>query len=431
MTRFDHLGERLAREQDDLLEQSEAQTEVRERLADVDVRSLGLQRRQRRIAIGSGVGFLCAAAAVLVLVHPKPSLPASAPLALRIGSSDKLVPEGQFVEASASSDVALHFSDGSEFAVAEQGRARVVALTEHGAELLLESGSLHAQVRHREHSSWHIGAGPFGVHVTGTRFDVRWQPEQDAFQLQLIEGSVEITGCAFGDGYRVRAGQTVRASCHDEHLEVSSGPESAVHPQPSAAGSLKLDAEIKPEPSPAPRAAPEPAGAGGQTSLQSTMSTSRPRFEPDWQAFARKGHYVQALHAAQAQGLPALCQRTNLDQLSLLADVARYARDPSAEGMSLRLLRDRFHGTKRAAQAAFALGRLEFDSHGAYAEAAEWFRVYLREQPSGVLAREASGRLMEATERSGNAAAARELAGQYLHDYPEGPHTSLAHSLLD
>ncbi|MEY4579374.1 MAG: hypothetical protein RL701_4077, partial [Pseudomonadota bacterium] len=132
-----------------------------------------------------------------------------------------------------------------------------------------------------------------------------------------------------------------------------------------------------------------------------------------------------------ALGFEQECKQSNAEELSLLANVARYGQDSAGEAEALRWLRGRFHGTKQAAVAAFALGRLEFDNHAAYSEAAEWFRTYLREQPRGDLAREASGRLLEATQRMGDAAAARELAARYLKDYPQGPHAELARGLVN
>jgi outer membrane protein assembly factor BamD (BamD/ComL family) len=80
---------------------------------------------------------------------------------------------------------------------------------------------------------------------------------------------------------------------------------------------------------------------------------------------------------------------------------------------------------------AFTLGRIEYDDHRNYRDAARWFQSYLREEPSGGLAREASGRLIEAQKAAGDIAAARESAGAYLAKYPAGPHTGLAHAVLN
>jgi hypothetical protein len=123
------------------------------------------------------------------------------------------------------------------------------------------------------------------------------------------------------------------------------------------------------------------------------------------------------------------CQGASAERLARLADEARYAREFTDEAFALRLLRRRFAGTPPGALAAFALGRLEFDVHGNHRRAAEWFGTYLKEQPSGPLAREARGRLMEATLKAGELQRARALAQDYLEAYPGGPHAELARSL--
>jgi TolA-binding protein len=110
----------------------------------------------------------------------------------------------------------------------------------------------------------------------------------------------------------------------------------------------------------------------------------------------------------------------------LLGEVARHAGAGERAERAFRVLRERFQGTAEASFAAFALGRLQFDAYGSYASAARWFRVYLKEQPGGSFAREALGRLMEATSRAQNHSEAQRLARRYLQVYPAGPHAELA-----
>ena len=83
-----------------------------------------------------------------------------------------------------------------------------------------------------------------------------------------------------------------------------------------------------------------------------------------------------------------------------------------------------------AVTAAFHLGQLAFDGAHAYADAHRWFTAYLAERPGGALASEALGRTMEAEQRLGDLAAARETARRYLARYPAGAHANLANSLV-
>jgi hypothetical protein len=429
MTGFDRLGEQIAREQDALLERRNAQAEVRERLTQLDLdaaRSHGA--RPLWLWLGAGGTSLALAFAALVMLR----VPHAQTLAVKLVSTGESLPIGRFVEAPSAAEVGLQFSDGSHIEVAEGGRARLVGLKSTGADVSLESGLIHVKVQHRSDSEWHIGAGPFGVHVTGTRFDVRWKPEDDAFELTLREGQVEVSGCAFGPGYRMQAGQTVRASCHTSHFEVSSDNETSTVKTPTTptatAAATTAPEVVAPAATSEMAAASERVAAPKLAARPVANETRAPR-EADWLSLARAGRYAQALRMVRALGFDRECERARADELTMLANLARYGQDSDGEAKALQLVRERFRGTKQATRAAFALGRLEFDNHGAYAEAAEWFRTYLKEQPRGDLAREASGRLIEALQRSGDAAATREQAQRYLADYPDGPHAELARAL--
>jgi outer membrane protein assembly factor BamD (BamD/ComL family) len=72
---------------------------------------------------------------------------------------------------------------------------------------------------------------------------------------------------------------------------------------------------------------------------------------------------------------------------------------------------------------------MAYDERHDFRDSAAWFQTYLREEPRGTLAREASGRLMEAYRAAGNLAAARQAAEAYIAAYPEGPHAALARSI--
>ena len=455
---FDQLGEQLAREQDTLLAKHNVQAEVRARIAELDVgtlrKSVGTKATRRAGLIWAmGGAALAAAAVALIVLRGLPLDVHGKTLSVQVSETRSNVEVGQYVYVPPAKEVGLDFSDGSHIAVAEHSRVRLAALRTNGADVSLESGFMRVQVKHRSDTSWHISAGPFGVHVIGTRFDVRWKPEDDNFEVTLHEGKVELSGCAFSAGYRMVAGQTVRTACKNGRFAMESIDGSTA----AAAGSGSVEsfaglptteqaaaAEAQPEPS--IRKAPqvnEPVKVAPEAAAPATPPREKPAVDKpassegkntkdsrsDFRALARAGQYVEALRAAKAAGFEQQCARANARDLSLLATSARYAQDTASEAYALRLLRDRFRGTKDASIAAFALGRIEFDNHGAYAKAAEWFRTYLREQPRGDLTREALGRLLEATQHLGDRAQVRELAARYLSDHPDGPHAGLAQRL--
>jgi len=117
------------------------------------------------------------------------------------------------------------------------------------------------------------------------------------------------------------------------------------------------------------------------------------------------------------------------DDLLLLGDVARLSGDAGRALLAYERVRSRASGSEAAANAAFAMGRVDFDQREAYAEAARWFAAYRNERSSGPLARDATGRQMEALSRAGDAAAAARVADEYLRKYPNGPHAPLARTL--
>ena len=147
---------------------------------------------------------------------------------------------------------------------------------------------------------------------------------------------------------------------------------------------------------------------------------------PTWQELAKGGDYAGAVAGAREVGIARILVKAPSADLLTLAQAARFAGDTGLARRTLRAVRDRFTGSAAAAVATYDLGRLAFDTSGRYLEAAHWFSRYLREHPGGGLAREASGRLVEALDRSGDRRGAKEAARDYLMRYPNGPHAPLA-----
>jgi hypothetical protein len=146
---------------------------------------------------------------------------------------------------------------------------------------------------------------------------------------------------------------------------------------------------------------------------------------PEWQRLGKLGQFAVAYANASGVGIPNLSQTGSAQSLLTLAEVCRFSGHASEAMRVLTKLRQRFAGNEEAAVAAFQLGRLSSDGQ----LAASWFRSYLKERPGGELAREASGRLLEALDRAGDRAGAIAAAQNYLEQYPSGPHASFARRL--
>ena len=148
-----------------------------------------------------------------------------------------------------------------------------------------------------------------------------------------------------------------------------------------------------------------------------------------WKQLAQSEHYADALAAAEAENFDSVCRRASGHDLSLLANAARFAGSARRAEQAFRSVRSRFPSTHEAAMAAFTLGRIAYDDRHSYAEAAQWFESYLRDEPGGGLAREAAGRLIEASCR-GQHASCTQLGPDLPLEVPRGPHAALARSVM-
>lgn len=404
---LDRLGARVAALQDAWLER-EAPTDA---VRDGFLLRAGAARRARRmpllLAAALSLGALAGVGALLVphaLFEPSP---------VRAKVKEHAAGQDAFIHSTASERVPINFSDGSRITLEPSSRVRIAELRPNGATLAVESGGLEVAVKHQRGTDYRLRLGPFLVRVTGTRFKVRFSPDRDALNVTMTEGAVVVSGCALGDPRPLRAGESLTASCRDSHFEISRGE--AAQSTPS-------------EPAKLP---PTTAEGPASSSAERADVASAPRaVEPSWQALARAGQFEKALGSVAARGFAAECERAGVEDLGLLADMARLKNRPSDAIQALVALRRRFPRSDRAAVAAFNIARVEFDQRASYAEAARWFRTYLREQPAGPLVREAEGRLMEALYRSGDRAGAVRLAERYLASNPNGPHARVARSLL-
>lgn len=406
------LGEAVAREQDAWYPPKSLESvRVRLLLATPKRRS----RFKRLILLCASLAL--AAAVALLFVFDRDRLEARV--------AGRALEAGAYI-ASSSEGVPVDFSDGSRLKLAPGTRARLGELTHDGAHVVVEAGEVEASVVPRSRTRYRLSFGPFAVDVTGTKFAVSWDPARELLTLRLREGSVVVSGCQLGSGRPIMAGETLRAWCKDQRFEISASAEAEKPVAPSAPSALDTPAPTDS----ASKAAAEPVPSTPRAEPTQVPASPAPSAPPSWQALARAGQYREALAAIGVENFIAECERASVGDLGLLADVARFSQRPQVAIQAYTILRRRFPKGAQSAQAAFAIARLHFDQLGQYDEAARWFRTYLAEQPRGPFAREALGRLMEAEQRSGQHARAKETAGRYLERYPQGPHARLAQRLV-
>jgi ferric-dicitrate binding protein FerR (iron transport regulator) len=444
LNRLRAFGRRVADAQDEALRAEESLAEARARwLAPTRTGAHRASAFDWQLWGGVATAVTLAAAAVyLFFFH----LPAPV-LAFQVGPSEEAIAGakakagvvGELVAAPAHGRLPVRFSDGSVVRLEPAAKARIVEVAENGSRLLLEGGVAHASVIHRGETRWSIQAGPFEVRVTGTQFDVGWEPSRDLFTLTLLEGRVVVTGCGMAEPRVVATGETFRATCENDALALTQVPPPipALSPAPIATPApLSATASLPSAPAPAPSAASSPSVARAPAAAISAPPEVVPPAlatppQPTWRELLSLHRYAEAFDVADAVGIGSICATADAETLMDLSDAARFAGHVDRAKLVLQSVRARFAQDERATTAAFNLGRIAFDDEADYAGAAKWFAVYGSERPQGPLAREAAGRRMEALERSGNHLAAREAALRYLNDFPAGPHTEIARSIAD
>ena len=335
----------------------------------------------------------------------------------------------------------LDFSDGTKIRLEGDSRARVQDIDSTGASLGLEAGHLHAEVVHTKTSVWKVAAGPFVVNVTGTVFDVNWDPSTQVLAVSVARGSVLVGDSSSGVAQAVRASETLHATTFERRFVMSSQTDPLpVESRASAAehGPPLAESVAPPVDGTTPDAVAPEAVAPEAATIEPALPTTARHASPskvddslgDWRAFAKRGALREAFASAEASGFRQATESATPSELLSLGDGARLSGNAERATFALLSLRQRFPSDSRRAAAAFSLGKVAFDQRKAYEQAAQWFATSLREQPTGPLAREASGRLIESSWRAHDAAGAERAARDYLGKYPEGPHADLARSVL-
>lgn len=333
----------------------------------------------------------------------------------------------QTMVAAGDNALPLRFSDGSIATLRPGSTGRLLRLEDRGAEVELMAGRIEAAIVHGQGARWLFRAGPFAVHVTGTRFDVDWSPITRRLVVVLREGGVTVAGAVLGAGLPLRAGQRLAVVLDAE------GPGGSVRTE-ALPGAPETMPGIAQTPVPSPPW-PSPASAAAGPPLRPAAPGPRRSHSPDldhaedWLTLADRGAQADAWQAARRIGVDDLRRRLAPAQLLALADVARYAgaRD-DARDIFLTLV-TRFPQHRLASDAVFSLGRLAFEA-GDAAAATTWFARYQRQWPEGALASEATGRLIEAAVARHDPAFARAAAQSYLDQAPRGPYAALAHQIL-
>jgi TolA-binding protein len=317
----------------------------------------------------------------------------------------------------------LHFSDGSEVTLSERSRLHVRAIDEHGARVTLDEGQAHVYVVHAPGTRWSFDAGPFVVAVTGTAFGISWDPNERRLDVRLENGSVTVSGPTSDAPISLRAGQWLIERPNEVFIRSADDSEAYAADD---AGNPALDA---PDAGPNGREAPPQVVDVPAAPPDRSARHAASKADHRWRRALANGQFETIIADAERRGVEVTLANGSAEDLTALADAARYTRRPALARKALFALRQRFPGAAEAHLAAFSLGRLA-ESEGDRRNAQSWLETYLAEAPEGTYAAEALGRKMEIVRQGEGNAAARPVAEDYIRRFPDSPYSEAARSIL-
>ena len=331
--------------------------------------------RYTRVAVST-----VAAAALVLAIFFLPQ--SNKPLTVALESQESHL-VGQWVQ-SKNETKQLRFSDGTSVALGPETTINITETTRFGGTVVVGQGRARAQIVHTPSARWTFKAGPFQVRVTGTEFDLGWDPNSETLELALHQGSVELSGPTLDKPRKLRKGEFIRlqlAEKRQQHAE---------------------EAQL------------EQKQLTGASSAQSNQED----------ADATESSAEERSDSRQNSRITRDLSQTSSQDLWDLSQSARLSGKPTLARDALLALRTH-HGTR--GQTAFLLGKINADQLQNGAEAIRWFQTYLKEVPGGSLSEQAWGRLIEL---QAGTAAGRKSARDYLDRYPNGSYKTLAQRSL-
>jgi TolA-binding protein len=369
--------------------------------------------RTRRTRLALKVAAALAVVALVALGHQWLELRRARTLSYSV-EGGRIDPSG-VIEASGTAEPVLRFSDGTEVALLGGARGQVKSVAEHGARIAV-AGKVRVAVVHWRGSHWLFDAGPFLITVTGTSFTADWREKEGRLEVVLETGSIAVSGPLSDEAIALRAGQRLVISTREKEVLIRD-LDPSVDPVPSMS-SPPPAASLHPEPAPAT----DPSAAGSAPG-EPVPETS------NWTADLAAGRFSTILRQAEQRGIDRVLGEASSDELSALADAARYSRREDVARRALTAQRRRFPRSARANDAAFLLGRLEETAQ--HPELAlTWYERCLDESPHGTYTSEALGRKMTVVQRLHGAASARPIAEEYLQRFGGGTYAAAARALI-
>jgi transmembrane sensor len=387
------------------------------------------RRRRRGLPLAlAAAAMVGAAIAAFALVHRDPG-----PLLLADGRVFAAVDA-----AGTARDISL--SDGSRISLS--AGARIEPLESSGSvfSAMLTRGRADFDVHPRGPRHWIIECGLATVEVVGTEFACERGPGR--LRVAVRRGVVLVRGeCVPDRARRISAGETLDVSEDATRLQPAATSTPVREILPDNAGSIAIPnsssaAGTGGQSQPVPtriamgtlNGFPYPPATG--SGEQSPPAPTRIASARSWRDLARHGRHGEAFAVLGPDGLQRESKRLGVNDLLVLADVARLSGHPAEAVAPLERILIDFASDAHAPLAAFALGRLELDSLGRAQAAAVALNKALTLGIPRSLREDVRARLVEAYARGGDPGAARRAAAAYFDEFPHGRHTRAIESWL-
>jgi ferric-dicitrate binding protein FerR (iron transport regulator) len=380
------------------------------------------ERRRRLLAIGGTTAAMGIAAFLFAPPLLRRMQESAPPLALQVESGT--IDAAGTIVARDNEQAALRFGDGTIIKLGSETRGRVAAVDGLGAHVAIQNGSAHVSVVHKPKARWLIDAGPYQITVHGTVFSASWDEAQQRLDVKMERGLISVAGPVTNGPIAVRAGQALTVKLKRSQVLLRDLDRDDVVADIDAdddTAGPAFDEEAV-----APQVAPPPPV---RARVAARVAAARPQRLKSWPGALSAGDFDAILDEAE-RDIPHVLATRGTDDLAALADAARYRRHDDVARRALLAQRRRFPGSPRAADAAFFLGRLDENGGRGHGPALAWYERYLDEAPRGSYVAEALGRKMIAVEELHGAAAAHNVADQYLHRFPRGSYAGAARALL-
>jgi hypothetical protein len=391
-----------------------------------------LGRRRQRITWSLALTAAGAAAFVVGLFAPQllHRGEGAAPLAYQV-EGGALTSDG-LIQASADTAPELRFADGTVIALERGTKGRLASVDGQGAHVAISDGSASVSVVPKPHARWRVDAGPFVIHVHGTVFTAAWNESSGRLDVKLERGSISVEGPVTGGPIAMRAGQRLTVAMRQSRVLLRAiddrGGDDVLGSDTTVANAPV--AEVAPPPALAEPTPAEMAPPATKPTARAAIHAAAPGASRSWSAALAAGDFESIIEEA-GRDLARTLRLASSDDLAALADAARYRRRDELARQALEAQRHRFHGSQRAADAAFFLGRLDENDGAGLIHALRWYDRYLDEAPKGSYAAEALGRKMVAMRDLYGVATAREVADEYVRRFPRGSYAGAAEALRD